>query len=30
MYSVYGSVVSYILGCDRPDRPDVAVCHTYH
>jgi len=25
---VYGSVVSWILGCDI--RPDVAVCHTYH
>jgi len=25
---VHGSVVSQILGCDN--RPDVAVCHTYH
>ena len=25
---VYGSVVSWILGC--VNRPDVAVCHTYH
>jgi len=25
---VYGTVVSWILGCVY--RPDVAVCHTYH